>query len=78
MASFLTVIILGVADVQKMALAGGHSFLLSVSCPFCEVSSTDFQWCSVFLERKTACWDLTGSSVIKLHPKIIAFCKTRY
>ena len=32
----------------------------------------------MFLERKTACWDLTGSSVIKLHPKIIAFCKAHY
>ena len=44
MASFLNVIILGVADVQKMALAGGHRgghfFLLSVSCPFCEVQRT--------------------------------------
>ena len=37
MASFLTVIILGVANVPKMALECGHSFLLSVSCPFCEV-----------------------------------------
>ena len=34
MASFLTVIILGVANVQKMALAGHHFFLLSVSYPF--------------------------------------------
>ena len=33
-------------------------------------------WCSVFLERKTAFLDLTGSSVIKLHPIIITFCKT--
>ena len=37
MASFLNVIILGVADgptCKKMAHAGGQS---SVSCPFCEV-----------------------------------------
>ena len=77
MASFLTVIILGVPDVQIMVLAGGHSFLLSVSCPFCEV-----QWVSC---GAVCSWKgrlLVGISqaaqLLSYTLKIIAFCKTCY
>ena len=57
----------------KMTHAGGYLQY--------HVFFVKFNWFPVVqcvLERKTACWDLTGSSVIKLHPKIIAFCMTRY
>ena len=77
MASFLTIIIFGVADMQKMAHAG-WPFFSTISIMSFFVMFNGFPVVQGLLGKKTACWDLTGSSVIKLYPKIIAFCKAHY